>query len=72
MSDPLKKLDTVMAEVTDLRDATTLVSWDERVCMPLRGVAAHGEMLATIRRIEPSGSVPNRARRSRFRVGTFA
>lgn len=52
MSDPLKKLDTVMAEVTDLRYASNLLSWDERVCMPPRGVAAHGEMLATIRRIE--------------------
>ncbi len=52
MSDSLKKLDALMAEVTDLRYAGALLSWDERVNMPPGGASTHGEMLATIRRIE--------------------
>lgn len=50
--DSLAKLDVLMAEVTDLRYAAALLAWDERVNMPPGGVSVHGEMLATIRRIE--------------------
>ena len=34
-----------MGEVTDLRYASALLSWDERVNMPPGGVFTHGEML---------------------------
>jgi carboxypeptidase Taq len=50
--DSLKKLDALMAEVTDLRYTAALLSWDERVGMPSGAVSTHGDMLATIRRIE--------------------
>jgi carboxypeptidase Taq len=45
------RLDTLIAEVADLRCTASLLSWDERVCMPPGGVTTHGEMLATIRRL---------------------
>jgi carboxypeptidase Taq len=45
------RLDTILAEVTDLIHAAALVNWDERVCMPEGGVPTHGDMLATVRRI---------------------
>jgi len=47
----LPRLGAILAEVTDLRSTAALLSWDERVCMPEGGVAAHGEMLATVRRV---------------------
>src|SRR6188508_201849 len=51
MSDTTSTLDHLLAEVTDLRYTAALLNWDERVCMPEGGVPAHGEMLATIRRL---------------------
>jgi carboxypeptidase Taq len=45
------ELDALIAEVTDLRYTASLLNWDERVCMPAGGVAAHGDMLATVRRL---------------------
>ena len=51
MSDTASRLDTLIAEITDLRHTASLVSWDERVCMPPGGVPAHGDMLATVRRL---------------------
>jgi carboxypeptidase Taq len=50
--DSMEKLNKLMGEVTDLRYASALLSWDERVNMPPGGVFTHGEMLATIRRLE--------------------
>jgi carboxypeptidase Taq len=41
----------LIADVTDLRHASALLAWDERVNMPPGGVPAHAEMLATVRRI---------------------
>jgi len=51
MAGTASRLDTLLAEVSDLNHAAALVNWDERVCMPEGGVAAHGEMLATVRRL---------------------
>jgi carboxypeptidase Taq len=51
MDDAVAKLDALLGEVVDLRHTTSLLSWDERVCMPAGGAPAHGEMLATVRRL---------------------
>ena len=47
----LAALNTLVAEVTDLRRAADLLEWDERVYMPPGGADAHGEMGATLRRL---------------------
>jgi carboxypeptidase Taq len=47
----LDTLRTQLQEVSDLRRTADLLDWDERVCMPNGGAPAHGEMLATIRRL---------------------
>src|SRR5688572_15033863 len=47
----LARLDTLLGEVMDLRHAADLIEWDERVYMPDGGVAVHGEMSATLRRL---------------------
>ena len=47
----LARLRALVAEVTDLRNAATLIAWDERVSMPPGGVAVHGDMAATVQRI---------------------
>lgn len=52
MGDTLKALNTLLGEVSDLRHAASLLEWDERVYMPHGGARAHGDMLATVRRIE--------------------
>ena len=52
MSDRLKELETLLGEVSDLRHAASLLEWDERVYMPDGGARAHGDMLATVRRLE--------------------
>ena len=51
MTTGLQKLQTLSAEVADLRHAADLLEWDERVCMPHGGATTHGEMLATLRRL---------------------
>ena len=50
-SSAISKLNTLIAEVVDLRHAAALIGWDERVSMPPGGVAVHGDMAATIQRI---------------------
>ncbi len=50
-SSAVSKLNTLIAEVVDLRHAAALIAWDERVSMPPGGVAVHGDMAATIQRI---------------------
>jgi carboxypeptidase Taq len=50
-SGAVSKLNTLIAEVVDLRHAAALIGWDERVSMPPGGVAVHGDMAATIQRI---------------------
>ena len=47
-----KELNTLLGEVVDLRHAASLLEWDERVYMPPGGAPVHGEMLATIRKLE--------------------
>ena len=54
MSAPPKSvaaLNTLVGEVVDLRNAASLIAWDERVYMPRGGVTVHGEMAATVQRI---------------------
>jgi carboxypeptidase Taq len=54
MSDPstaVARLNALVGEIVDLRQAASLIGWDERVSMPPGGVAAHGGMTATIQRI---------------------
>lgn len=52
MDESMKKLNTLIGEVADLRHTASLLEWDERVCMPAGGAPAHGDMLATVRRLE--------------------
>ena len=47
----LDTLTTRLHEICDLRRTADLLDWDERVCMPDGGAPAHGEMLATIRKL---------------------
>ena len=47
----ITSLNRLLGEVVDLRNAASLIGWDERVCMPPGGVAVHGDMAATIQRI---------------------
>ena len=47
----LARLNTLAAEIVDLRHAATLIGWDERVLMPPGGVTVHAEMAATIQRL---------------------
>ena len=51
MTTKLETLKTALAEVADLRRSADLIEWDERVFMPEGGAGAHGEMLATLRRM---------------------
>ena len=50
-STALATLNALVGEIVDLRNAASLIGWDERVSMPPGGVAAHGGMAATIQRI---------------------
>jgi carboxypeptidase Taq len=43
-----ERLQERLAEVADLRNASTLLGWDERVIMPRNGAAARAESLATV------------------------
>ena len=51
MNAAFERLQSLVAEIVDLRHATALLGWDERVCMPPGGVGVHGDMLATIQRL---------------------
>ena len=50
-STAISKLNALVSEIVDLRQAASLIGWDEHVTMPPGGVAAHGGMAATIQRI---------------------
>jgi carboxypeptidase Taq len=52
MDEAIKGLTALLNEVTDLRHAASVIEWDERVYMPHGGARTHGEMLATVRRLE--------------------
>jgi carboxypeptidase Taq len=47
----LERLKALLAEIDDLRRATTLLFWDQRVMMPPAGAQARSEAVATIGRI---------------------
>ena len=51
-SPALARLNALVSDVVDLRHAATLIGWDERVYMPPGGVPVHGDMAATIQRID--------------------
>jgi carboxypeptidase Taq len=48
MPDDLTQLHERLAQVTDLRDITQLLSWDQQTMMPPGGAAARAEALATL------------------------
>ena len=50
-STAIAKLNALVSEIVDLRNAASLIGWDEHVSMPPGGVAVHGGMAATIQRI---------------------
>jgi carboxypeptidase Taq len=50
-STAITRLSALVEEIVDLRNAASLIGWDERVSMPPGGVAVHGGMAATIQRI---------------------
>jgi carboxypeptidase Taq len=51
-TDPkLDRLKALLAEIDDLRKATTLLFWDQRVMMPSAGAQARSEAVATLGRI---------------------
>ena len=50
-TDRLAAFKALMSDVIALRRAADLIEWDERVCMPAGGAAAHGEMQSTLRRL---------------------
>ncbi len=50
-SSALARLNALVGEVVDLRNAASLIGWDERVSMPPGGVTVHGDMAATVQRI---------------------
>src|SRR5437762_1398563 len=47
----LDRLKTLLAEVDDLRKASTILFWDQRVMMPPGGAQARAEALATVGRL---------------------
>jgi len=51
MTDSLEQLRGRLAELTDLRNATQLLGWDQQTMMPPRGAPARAESLATLNRI---------------------
>ncbi len=48
MSEKLEKLKTLLAEVTDLENIESLLSWDQQTYMPPGGAEARGHQLATM------------------------
>jgi carboxypeptidase Taq len=47
----MDELTARLAEVADLERAALLLAWDQEVCMPPAGAAAHGELRATVGRL---------------------
>ncbi|HNM47944.1 MAG TPA: carboxypeptidase M32, partial [Candidatus Sumerlaeota bacterium] len=43
-----EKIQTRYGEISDLGNASALLSWDQQVYMPPRGAAARGMQLATL------------------------
>ncbi len=51
MSDKLKRMKTILAEVTDLSRAAAVLEWDQETYMPPGGVAARSDQLSTLLRL---------------------
>ena len=48
MSEKLKQLKLILAEVSDLDSATAVLSWDQQTYMPPGGVSARGNQISTL------------------------
>ena len=51
MSVKLDRLKEIIAEVSDLRNATSLLSWDQQTYMPAGGNEARGHHIATLSKV---------------------
>ena len=51
MSSPIADLRLWLAELSDLRDASLLLDWDQHTMMPRRGAETRAEVLSTLERI---------------------
>jgi carboxypeptidase Taq len=51
MSERLKRLTTILAEVTDLSRAAAVLEWDQETYMPPGGVTARSDQLSTLLRL---------------------
>src|SRR5437588_9253408 len=51
MAEPFEQLRERMAALSDLRNVSQLLDWDQQTMMPPRGAAAHAETVGTIHRI---------------------
>ncbi|MHB8691838.1 MAG: carboxypeptidase M32 [Solirubrobacteraceae bacterium] len=51
MTEGTAQLANRLAEITDLRQAVAVLSWDQQTMMPVRGAPARAEALATLERI---------------------
>lgn len=51
MNNPLQQLKTRLAEITDLKAAIAILSWDQMALMPPGGAAARARQLATLERL---------------------
>jgi carboxypeptidase Taq len=51
MTDQMQELRQYLAELVDLRNAASLLSWDQQTMMPPRGAPSRAESLATLERI---------------------
>ncbi len=51
MTDSLQRLKTILAEVSDLRRAANVLSWDQQVNMPPSGAEARSDQLSTLTRL---------------------
>lgn len=51
MSEKLDQLKTIMTELADLQNASSVLSWDQQTYMPRGGVEARGQALGTLGKI---------------------
>ncbi|HSS60110.1 MAG TPA: carboxypeptidase M32 [Candidatus Limnocylindrales bacterium] len=51
MSEPLQELKDILAEVTDLNRATSVLGWDQETYMPPGGIRGRAEQLVTLSRL---------------------
>ena len=51
MEEKLNQLKTILAEISDLGAAASLLGWDQQVNMPAGGAEARGNQLATVQKL---------------------